>query len=1066
MAILPRHPQARFAVITTLLLVAAVVIAGIWLGNWLVAIILALLVALAQLVYFLLRNLVSSEREERLDRGYADVSAAPPPTPGADLPTRFKRSVAELRASRLGRESLYALPWYLVIGDTGAGKSALIAGSGLDLPAEFSHVAHGGATRDCEWWFTNEAVVLDTAGRYTTSDADPDRQEWRQLLRLLRRTRPKRPVNGIVVAVSATRLLTAGAAALEEDARTLRRRLNEVTDHLSLDAPIYVLVTQLDRVEGFTEVVAGLPPNRLVEAFGFTNNERRFADAGDLVSRALERIRDRIDTLVGEMLLREGDPVRRRRVQGFPHELEALSAALTTLLRAAFAPSVYEETPFLRGVYLTSAQQGGATTSAVLARLGQEPARAEHPPSAPGNGWFLRGLFRDVIVGDQNLAIPQSTLGPRARRALLATGAALCAAALAAWGIAAWQVVAHQNRVVEEARRTNDAPSSLEAVDRLRRAIAAGDEVTVLNRLGLGPALDRALDDARDVFLWAFGTYFEEHAKTRLRADVRKLDPQAFEALAELSLDLTWLRTRAGAPPEQRPRLADYAPRIGRNETDRVAFADCYDAFVRWAPLVEIERRLDTERRTLATASSTVLSIEYLERWSAENRDARPPLRYQDLGLPRPRESVRDAISAAYTRSTWEGVVRGLLTGVEETKGASEASIRKFARSYVVAHDAAWERFLLNAPTRVVADARVKDSPYAALLRRIREEMDADLPRDVAAEPGWVAMIDEVLREEPLEPAGDDEEAEEAAPWTRYQVALEEVAKDVEIAQASPEDALKTAVEAASTDATSFDKAIDEIRGIVPGGDPEIQRKLREILEMPVLNGLRTVLVAATEELDREWRAAIAGPFGGDLSESELAELYGADDGALRQFQDTWLEPFFRAGIARPVLRDVQMPFGPEFLEWLDSARKVQQTLEGVGAEIPVRLVGVPSRVITGGVVESKRILQVDCTERLLSLEYRPSRAHTIPWTPGCAEVKLRVSVLENGRERELPVRTWRGPLALPSFFQAAERDRDAFVWRVEDRDRGIELAVPYRMRSGQAILDVSHRAPPDSVGS
>ena len=80
--------------------------------------------------------------------------------------------------------------------------------------------------------------------------------------------------------------------------------------------------------------------------------------------------------------------------------------------------------------------------------------------------------------------------------------------------------------------------------------------------------------------------------------------------------------------------------------------------------------------------------------------------------------------------------------------------------------------------------------------------------------------------------------------------------------------------------------------------------------------------------------------------------------------------------------------------------------------------------------------------------------------------MRLRVSVLEGGSERELPVRSWRGPLALPNFFQAADRNGDEFVWKIEDSDRGIELAVPYRIRSGSAILDVSHRPPPDSVSS
>jgi type VI protein secretion system component VasK len=1058
MAVLPKNRIARWLLVTFLLALIATIAIGFFLHYWLVPIIVSLLVLLAELVFFLLRNLISAEREERLDRGYSDVAGAPAPRPGADLPASFRRSLAELRGSRLGRDGLYALPWYLVIGPSGAGKSALLGASGLDLPAEFAHVAHGGATRDVDFWLTNEAILVDTAGRLSTSDAHPDRQEWRTLLGLLYKARPKRATNGVIVVLPAVRLLTAGPAQLEEDARNLRRRFNEITDSLAVDAPIYVVVSQVDRIEGFVELASALPPNRLVEALGFTNGERRFADAGDLAMRELEAMRDRIEMLVAELVLREPDPARRRRVLGFPHEVEALSKSLAVVLRTAFAPSVYEETPFLRGVYLTSARRGGGTSSAVLSRLGQDWARAQHA-SGPAQGWFVRDLFREIAIGDANLAIPHNALGPRARRALTAVAAAACAAAISAWGIAAWRIWAYQGDLVDRARRVNDAPSSLESVDALRRAIDTADDVTVLGKLGLGAPLDRTREDAREVFVWAFGTYFEQDAKSQLRGEVRALDPSTFEALAELALDLNWLNTRAGAGDSQRPRIVRYARRIGRNETDQAAFTDCYDDFVRWLSEREIQKRLEDERRTLATASSTVLSIQYLEHWSAQNAEDRPPIRYADFGIPVPGEGARDAVSSAYTQATWDGVVKGLLSGVEETKGASEASIQNFERSYASAHDSAWERFLLGVPVAPRAGGPIKDSPYPALLRRVSAEMKVELPRDSARPPDWVVLLDEV----PAAAGGDPKAPPPPAPpWSRYQIAIDAVAKDVEIAQTSGSDALKAAGDVAENSDTSFHKALEEIRALVPSGPPAMRAKLVSILELPVLNGLETVLASASEELDRQWHTAISGPYGGNMSEAQLQELYG-EQGALRQFQDTWLQPFLRGGVPRALLRERQLPFGPRFLAWIGSAARMRGTLAGQAtSEISVRIVGIPSRVITGQVVESKRILQIDCADSLLSLEYRPSRAHTIPWTPSCAEVKLRVSVLQDGAERELPVRTWKGPLALPNFFRAAERDGDDFVWRVEDQ--GIELAVPYRMRSGSAILDVSHQTPPESI--
>ncbi len=65
-------------------------------------------------------------------------------------------------------------------------------------------VAGVGGTRLCDWWFTEEAVLIDTAGRYTTQDSDAavDRAGWEAFLDLLKRTRPRQPLNGVLVAIA------------------------------------------------------------------------------------------------------------------------------------------------------------------------------------------------------------------------------------------------------------------------------------------------------------------------------------------------------------------------------------------------------------------------------------------------------------------------------------------------------------------------------------------------------------------------------------------------------------------------------------------------------------------------------------------------------------------------------------------------------------------------------------------------------------------------------------------------------------------------------------------------
>jgi type VI secretion system protein ImpL len=111
----------------------------------------------------------------------------------AQLQGRFQEAVDTLRKNRSGGTNLYALPWYVVIGPPGSGKSTLLQNSGLNFPlsSKFGKEAIRGVggTRNCDWWFTDEAVFLDTAGRYTTQDSDrgADASAWGVFLYLLRK---------------------------------------------------------------------------------------------------------------------------------------------------------------------------------------------------------------------------------------------------------------------------------------------------------------------------------------------------------------------------------------------------------------------------------------------------------------------------------------------------------------------------------------------------------------------------------------------------------------------------------------------------------------------------------------------------------------------------------------------------------------------------------------------------------------------------------------------------------------------------------------------------------------
>jgi len=167
----------------------------------------------------------------------------------AQLRRRFEEAVTLLRKRRFGTDRpslwtrlralgssqyLYDLPWYVFIGAPGAGKTTALVNSGLRFPLAdrfgVEAVRGVGGTRDCDWWFTDDAVFLDTAGRYTTQESqkEVDAGAWKGFLQLLKKSRPRRPVNGALVTISVADVLQQTGPEREAHAAALRSRIREL----------------------------------------------------------------------------------------------------------------------------------------------------------------------------------------------------------------------------------------------------------------------------------------------------------------------------------------------------------------------------------------------------------------------------------------------------------------------------------------------------------------------------------------------------------------------------------------------------------------------------------------------------------------------------------------------------------------------------------------------------------------------------------------------------------------------------------------------------------------------
>ncbi|MEW6690378.1 MAG: type VI secretion system membrane subunit TssM [Pseudomonadota bacterium] len=320
---------------------------------------------------------------------------------------RFARALEALGAKRVEE-----LPWYVFIGAPGSGKTTALANSGLRFvlpPAEGATPGIGG-TRNCDWWFAEEAVLLDTAGRYTTqaSSARADAAAWHGFLALVKRFRPGRPLNGAFVTVSVPDLLLWTKLERARFAGHVRMRLAEMYAALGERFPIYLLATKTDLLAGFTEFFGELDVEGRAQVWGTTFDLQ--LDPATLEARYAEEFAALEARLNAEMLARlheEGDLQRRASIYRFPQQFHALGPLMGEFLAQSFTTQVEHRAPLLRGVYFTSGTQEGNPIDRVLGTLArtfslERAAAVERGPS--GRGYFISRLLREVVLAEAGLA--------------------------------------------------------------------------------------------------------------------------------------------------------------------------------------------------------------------------------------------------------------------------------------------------------------------------------------------------------------------------------------------------------------------------------------------------------------------------------------------------------------------------------------------------------------------------------------------------------------------------------------------------------------------------------------
>lgn len=636
-------------------------------------------------------------------------------------------------AWRFGRHSVYRLPWYLVIGEAGAGKSTMLRAAGFRQGRR--EVEPGDASP--RGWCGDDAVLFEA-----TIGGQGDEENGRLLLRRLKRARRRCPINGIIVVIPAGRIMDEDEAARAHASDAIRARIEQAYRACGRRVPVYVLVTHVDRLTGFDAFVGDMREATRERPLGVTFPLRQEARGGGRATRfaqafdALARVGQ---SHVIEHLPVRADPKRAAMTCRFPRSLARLTVPLTRFVCGGFdAISERAEPVLLRAVHLSAVLNEGVAACARSSQRGRDGVSANDAMC------FGARFLRDIVFDERNLVFSRHALPHR--RAVLRSVAAVSTVALAACvGVG---LVTQYWRGSAAVAAT--APAATALVEAAGRGVDASTPGSMLRLLDAAHGLPcgAAWQDASDGWIARLELVREMHLERACREAYGTVLRETMQPYVVARMTARLKDAHVGTSV-QYDTLRAYLMLGDRSHFDRTTILTWVDRQIAEAALSESERAAwIAHARAWADPSAFQSNLPLDAALVAETRArilAQPAAqRLFDSILPKLREARPEPLSVADMAGPGAALVFYRKSAQPLSDGVPGAFTLAGARRYVVLRNAAL--------AQARAESWVLGPAGAVQLRTLAEEVDRlYFARYIAA---WDAIIDDVgLR--PLSSSGD-----------------------------------------------------------------------------------------------------------------------------------------------------------------------------------------------------------------------------------------------------------------------------------------------------------------------
>ncbi len=965
-----------------------------------------------------------------------------------------------------GPDTLYRVPWFLLLGDGDSEPQGLLRAAAEISPFPAPEPSPADQPGYWYWWFFRDMIAIETDPRFICDSSDNEsRSIWYQALQLLQQNRSKLPLNGIVVMVAAKKLLQ-DPEQIRAYGLRLRRLIDEAMEFLRLQLPIYIVITRCEQLPGFAGFMDRLPEAAVTnQALGHCvegpTPTNRPPDA--LMDELFGKIRQRLHTIRLGLLKGPPDsltPQDRRSIFQFVEVFAELRPNLTELAKSLFEENPLQRTPQWRGLYFTAGPEQSA---------------------------FVGDLFTRFLPRDQPLARPtHQSVFNRWLRSLLGT---FFVAALS-WLVSAQIIDAYREDSLISEQAKEACPENLSTIQDLWQCQkkVAGLEAKnakrgyiqyIFSRLGFAARGVRDEHRLKTRFIAAFHRLVDQPLERRLAWDM-ETDRVGLGHYLALVQRLNLLRTcresgeRCGdsassedfifssplatALPGARAARADLDEGLTVNQ----ALFQGYLAYLQWQREDFFGKEMARQRQALTRMlRDHPLTPADVVTWASARSAHYPPYTLTQFWKPdAPGASPRlIGINAAYTHRLWDEILAPFVARLQQLSPDDADDIRAFTSAYFDAYFRQWRDFLTEFPQGY----KLWQGDAQALIRILAQEKSTYPPL-------WQAVDTNTFNL-------SQDSAGKLPPWRD---ALKYTLENNWRSAQSLLDQFFYTLQRDRNGRTSYN-LVSEL--FSPGGGQGTSEakdfwKLWQLVENPrqedkdamspedraawaVVQGpVRLLVMLLTQRagayLTTQWNEEVIRPISSLPMKRRTAFLFG-EHGKLKAFNKKWLRPFISEvdGSAKRIegMR-ISFPLSNQFRNFQARANNLLKIWLSI-APFPAGNVSFTRESDSGSrrIENTNTLFELNCDTRSFKASSKPGRAAdtavNVHWSPDrCSDVRLTIT-LEVKPPEQPPIAMddesltqSSAPVGLPPTPEPIDLVKkytgsDAFVQFIKDFDAG-----------------------------